>query len=211
MACCALFVSIGWHNAFAQAPAADTLHAPIGLHHEAGDTAVWGAKVRLDTACNCHPSLPIEIAASTVFAGTLGYLTCRSFFDGDPKIYTYFGLAWLVPIAYVVSLGPAGELSSGCQASWWHAAWIGTLSSAVCTGVYAAVYGNKHALDIHSWYWAEFAALGIAPSVIASLVFNLFLHPELKKSESPNSDQGMYLLPSVSWGKSAALNFGFRF
>jgi len=200
-------------DASAQAVVGDSLPPPIGVTHRVSDSvnstkALAGMP---DSVCSCHASLPLEIAVSSVFAGVLAYEGYRALFDAPRGISPNFELAVFSPLCYVVSLAPAAEGSSGCAANWWNAAWIGLVSNGLCTGLYSAAYGHNHILNIEKFNWPEYLALGVAPTILASLMFNVFLHPRPKEKDAPSPDQGMYLLPSVGWDKSVAMNFGIRF
>ncbi|MFI5200892.1 MAG: hypothetical protein ACHQNE_00710 [Candidatus Kapaibacterium sp.] len=163
----------------------------------------------VDTSCGCHPSLPLEIAASSIISGVPAYWGYRAFFDDRSGFRPETGLIPLSWLLYMVSLAPVAAWTSHCDASPWHTLWIGFGSQIVCSLLYEAAYGHNHVLNLYKINWPEYFALGVAPTVIASLVYNQFLHCRPKSAQG--SDQGMYLMPSVNVDKSAALNFGMRF
>ena len=166
-----------------------------------------------DTACGCHPSIPLEIVASALTVGMIEYWASRVIFDDTFKVQDA-GPALIGPalLLYMATLAPVANWTSGCDANAWNTVWIGFLSQAVYIDLYGVIYGFKHVLNIYKFNWPEYLALGVAPTVITSLWYNIFLHPRPPKDEGVRSyDQGMYLLPSVNGDKSVALNFGMRF
>jgi hypothetical protein len=166
-----------------------------------------------DTSCLCHASLPLEIATSSLIWGVPAYWGYRGAVD-DTTISSLKAWPFVVLVSAflpLISLAPVASWTSGCEENCLNSVWIGFGSSILCTALYAAVYGHDHVLDINKFNWPEYAALGVAPTVITSLWYNIFLHPRPKDNDGHNSDRGMYLLPSVSGDKSLALNFGMRF
>ncbi len=170
------------------------------------------AKRVSDTSCDCHPSLPLEIAASALTVGMIEYWASRVIFDDTFKVQDA-GPLLIAPalLLYMVTLAPVANWSSGCDANAWNAVWIGFLSQAACIDLYGVAYGFKHVLNIYKFNWPEYLALGVAPTVITSLWYNIFLHPRPKDTDEHKSDQGMYLLPSLNPDKSVSMNFGLRF
>jgi hypothetical protein len=162
-----------------------------------------------DSSCTCRPNIPLEIAASSLIVGVLEYEITRDFFDNTVR-GQHGGPALIVPglFLYMVSLAPVAEWTSSCEANAWNTLWIGLISHAVCTLGYGIAYGSSHVLNINKFIWPEYLALGVAPAVLTSVWYNRFLHPSEKEK---NSDQGMYLLPSVNGSKSMSLSFGMRF
>ncbi|GEM_PF-4081028 len=162
-----------------------------------------------DTACNCQPSIPLEIATSSLVVGVLEYESSRVIFD-DTLPQQNASAALIAPtlLLYMLSLAPIANWTSGCDANAWNTVWIGFLSQVTSIAVYGASYGFTHVLNLNKFYWPEYLALGVVPAAITSLWYNIFLHPRPKDH---NSDQGMYLIPSVNGEKSLALNFGMRF
>jgi hypothetical protein len=105
----------------------------------------------------------------------------------------------------MVSLAPIASWTSGCEASYWHTLWIGFGTEAASLVVYGGIYGFQHRLNIYRFNFPEYLALGVLPSLGASLLYNLFLHCPDKK------DQSMYIIPSISGKNMASLNFMMQF
>ncbi len=165
-----------------------------------------------DTSCGCHPSIPLEIAASALTVGMIEYWASRVYFDDTFKAMDV-GALLIAPalLLYMATLAPVANWTSGCDANAWNTVWIGFLSQVACIDLYGVSYGFKHVLNIYKFNWPDYLALGVAPTVITSLWYNIFLHPRPKDLDDHKSYQGMYLLPSLNSDKSVALNFGLRF
>ena len=162
-----------------------------------------------NTVCSCMPSLPIEIAATSIIWGFPTYSICRNFFfkDSIPKISP---AVLVVPSLFLlmISLCPTSEWTSKCEASWWHTLWIGLLTESFCTVIYGALTGLiNHPTEAKSYKIniPDYIALGLIPSVASVFIYNSFLHPSEKK------DHSMLLLPSFSGKNTASLNFMMQF
>ncbi len=169
-------------------------------------------KQLIESACKCHPSLPLEILASSLITGIPAYWGYRAFFDDTLGFAPQIGLIPISFFLYIVSLAPVAEWTSGCKANAWNSVWIGFGSQITCALLYDVAYGHSHILNLYKINWPEYFALGVVPTIITSFIYNLFLHPKPPKNgNGSGSDEGMYLMPSVNGGKSFALNFGMRF
>ncbi|MBS1904336.1 MAG: hypothetical protein JSS75_11575 [Bacteroidetes bacterium] len=156
---------------------------------------------------DCHPSLALEIGVTTLVLGVPSFWIWREPFDADSNEYLRIrGLFLPLDLLILVfTLGPVAESTSDCEASYWHAAWIGLVSDFICSYTYGAVYGFNHKLDNHKFNLPEFLALGVAPSVLTVFAYNLFQHPKESKTTS------MMLYPSLGRGNTASLNFLMQF
>src|SRR5579863_1305347 len=94
--------------------------------HKAFCQIIGTANIDKDSICSCKPSLPIEIAAASIFCGIPAYWGWRGLFDYDPNQSYSFNAILIPPFLFLLmlSLGPIAEWTSGCEASWWHALWI---------------------------------------------------------------------------------------
>ncbi len=194
---------------------AKRLSQSIVVTYEAKDSvqSTDSAKRVSDTSCDCHPSLPLEIVTSSLIWGIPAYWGYRGAVDdtaiGSLKVWpAIIAVSIILPL---ISLAPVANWTSGCEASWWHTLWIGFGSNIACTILYEVAYGHDHVLNVNKFNWPEYAALGVAPTVIASLVYNQFLRSCAKETDEHSTDQGMYFLPSVNVDKSVSMNFGLRF
>ena len=192
----------------------DTTHAgtdySVSMAARSSVTAHNSLQRPSDTLCRCHPSLPLEIVASSLIAGLPAYFGYRAFFDDTFAFQPEIGLIPVSFLGYMLALGFTAAWTAGCDANWWNAVWIGFGSNVAVSLLYGAVYGNTHILNINKINWPEYLALGVAPTVLASVVYNQFLHPH-QEERHHSSDDGMYLLPAVGGDKSLSLNFGVRF
>jgi hypothetical protein len=89
------------------------------------------AKKITDTTCACHPSIPLEIAASALTVGMIEYWTTRIIFDDTFEVMDVGGLL-IGPalLLYMATLAPVANWTSGCEANAWNTVWIGFLSQA---------------------------------------------------------------------------------
>ena len=161
-----------------------------------------------DTVCSCKPSLPLEIAATSIIWGMPIYWAYRGSYPKDSTQVTSAGIVILPSLfLLMISLGPIAEWTSGCEASWWHTLWIGLGTSLITGLAYGSIYGFKHPVSYQDFKFKviDYLALGVLPSVGSCLIYNLFLHPSQKK------DQGFYLYPSVDGKNTASLNFMMQF
>ncbi len=159
-----------------------------------------------DTICDCKASLPLEIGVTSIVWGIPSYWLWRIPFDHDTTMeYNPSGILTLPSLfLLMLTLGPIAELTSGCEASWWHTLWIGLGSSIVSFIAYGGVYGFDHSLNPYKFNFPEYLALGVFPAVASSVIFNQFLHP-------PEKDQSMFIFPSIGSQNSASLNFMYKF
>jgi hypothetical protein len=168
---------------------------------------------RIDTLCDCKPSLPIEIGITSALWGLPTYTILRGSYDQDSNGYKFKNML-LLPSWFLLMpvLGYTAELTSGCEASHWHALWIGASTSLVSMVLYGAFYGFEHGEvreTYHPFNVVDYLALGVLPSVASVLIFNLFLDcPEKEKT-----DTGLfngYLMPFYSdntYGISYSVKF----
>jgi hypothetical protein len=160
--------------------------------------------------CACKPSLPIEIAATSIIWGIPTYWIWRSGFDRDSSGYKPTGIL-IIPSLFLLMpvLGFTAEWTSGCEASHWHTLWIGLVTGATAFVLYGAFYGFSHSQITNEFYrfnLIDYLALGVVPSVASTLIFNLFLHCPEKKG-----DQSMLIYPTVGLDKTASLNVMLKF
>ncbi len=166
--------------------------------------------VRKDTICDCKPSLPIEIAATSLIWGLPTYVLWRGAYDFDSNGYALKNIL-LLPTWFLLMpvLGYSAELTSGCEASHWHALWIGIVTGAVSFVIYGGFYGFEHRevkSTFHKFNFIDYLALGVLPSVASVLIFNLFLEPP-----EEGGNQGMLIFPSIGLDNSASLNLMMKF
>ena len=163
-----------------------------------------------DTICSCKPSLPIEIAATSLTWGIVNTWIWRgTFIKQDATEFANIQV-FLFPEALFLlmfTLGPISEWTSVCETSWWNTLWIG-LSTAIASDlIYGSIYGFQQAGDVNhiKYKLQDYFFLGILPSAGSCLIYNLFLHPKEKK------DQSMYLIPFFGGKNTASLNFMMQF
>jgi hypothetical protein len=162
--------------------------AKISLAQTTRDTLKLTAKDR--DSCVCSPSIPLEIAASSIVWGLPSYLIARSVIHQDttsPNVG--IGFLLLTPVLLAYSLGPVAEWTSGCKASYWNLAWIGLSTQVLVLISYAALHEKNHT-DIHKFRIEDYLILGVLPSVASSLIFNLFLDCPMNSQKS-SSDTGL--------------------
>ncbi len=161
-----------------------------------------------DTLCSCSPSLPLEIATTSIIWGLPIYWAYRGSYPKSSKDVTYSGVV-IIPSLFLLmfTLGPISELTSKCEASWWNTLWIGFGTSLITGLAYGSVYGFKHPITYSEFSFnaVDYLALGVLPSVSSCLIYNLFLHPR------ENNNHSMYLLPSFGGKNTASLNFMMQF
>ncbi len=159
-----------------------------------------------DTICSCKPSLPIEIAVTSIIYGVPSFWIWRVFFDYDRKGVSDARIIYMPVSLFLLmfSLGPIAEWTSGCEASYWNTLWIGLGSELIGWTIYAG-YGFQRPQNIYKFNLPEYVALGIVPSVASVFIYNLFLHPKEK------NDHIMYLIPSFGEKNTASLNFMMQF
>jgi hypothetical protein len=166
------------------------------------------SSISKETLCSCSPSLPLEIGISSIMWGIPIYWAYRGSYPKDSAHVTSAGII-IIPSLFLLmlSLGPTAEWTSNCEASWWHTLWIGLGTSFVSGMVYGTLYGFKHPVDYHDFKFnfVDYFALGVVPTVGATLIYNLFLHPTEKK------DHSMYLIPSFKGNNTASVDFIMKF
>jgi hypothetical protein len=173
--------------------------------------SVANSNASLSDTC-CRPNIGLQIATASALWGFPAYWGYRAFFD-DPNAFApeigIIGAAIFLP---VLTVAPVARWTSSCDANWWNALWIGFASDVVCSIAYGVIYGNTHVLNYFKFNWPEYFALGVAPAVLTTVVYNMFLSPKVEvHSDEPDDDQGMIVLPSVGPDKSFGLSLGVRF
>ncbi len=155
--------------------------------------------------CNCKASLPLEIGVTSIVWGVPSYWSWRVVFDRDSSAINPTTL-FIGPSLFLLmlTLGPIAELTSGCEASWWHTLWIGLGSSILAVIAYMP-YGFSHPLNPYKFNLPEYLVTGALPAVASSIIFNLFLEP------SPDKDKAFFVFPSFGSENSASLNFMYKF
>ncbi len=163
-----------------------------------------------DTICSCKPSLPLEIAATTLTWGLANTWIWRGTFIKQNAAEFANIQVFLFPEALfllMLTLGPVSEWSSGCEASWWNTLWIGLSTAIVSDLIYGGIYGFQQQGNVShvKYQLKDYLFLGILPSMGSCLLYNLFLHPQEKKEHS------MYILPSFGGKNTASMNFMMTF
>ena len=159
-----------------------------------------------DTICPCKPSLPIEIAVTSILWGYPNYVIWRSTLLRDTTAVNANAVL-IGPSLFLLmfTLGPISELTSDYEGSWWHTLWIGLYTGGMSALLFNAF--TKKPPEYHSYKFniPDYLALGLAPSLASVFIYNLFLHPR------ENSNHSMYLLPSFGIKNTASLNFMMQF
>lgn len=155
--------------------------------------------------CDCKPSLPLEIGASSIVWGIPAYWIVESLIHKDTS-EKFNAAGVFIPISYFLlmySLGPTAEWTSGCKASYWHLLWIGLATHLTTTIVYGTILNSNlnggSSNDIHKFVFRDYLVVSVLPSIASTLIFNTFLH-------TPSKDQSVIIFPTVGGKNTASVN-----
>ncbi len=187
------------------------IHSPISTLNEMQDNHYVN---KIDTVvkngdCECKPSIPLEMLATSVIWGFPTYWIWHTALDYTPPNFepNVAGL-YIIPSQFLLMfiLGPIAEWTSGCKASYWHTLWIGLGTSTVTTGYYVWITNySKATYNPYKFNFGQYLILGVIPSVASAFIYNLFLHPKEKH------DQSFMIFPSIGRENQACLNLVGRF
>lgn len=159
-----------------------------------------------DDTCLCRPSIPIEIAAVQLLWGLPAYWIPRVVAD---KLLISPSAMFASYTLLMFTVGVSAELTSGCEANYLHAWWIGCLTHMFSMLISSSLGDYKPFEPRYKFHFGQYIGYSIVPSVATVLLFNLFLEPPEKKNADQGLLDGMWL-PYYN-GNSYGLGYSVKF